>query len=103
MKLDGCAKMSRAVYCVEEQLYLSYHLLAHNGPGGRTVYDLMLEGMQGAEYDGCLLCDIATSLSMAEHILELFVKETVTPVTAQDILEELLSTEAFLYGEEKGG
>ncbi len=101
MKLDGCMTKSQTVYCAEENLYLSYHLSSHNGVGGRTVYDMMLEQMQGAEYVCCRLGDIATSYEMAERILELFVKETVTPITAQDILEELLSTEAFLYGDER--
>ena len=99
MKLDGCMTKSKTVYVKEEDLYLSYHLSSHSGAQGRTEYDLMLEGMQGSEYACCRFCDIATSLAMAEAIFELFALETVTPITAGDILEQLLSDNAFLYGE----
>lgn len=99
MKLDGCMTKSKTVYFAEEDLYLSYHLSSHSGAQGRTEYDLMLESMQGSAYDSCCLLDIAACCEMAQRIFWLFVTEAVTPITAKDILEELLSCEDFLYGE----
>lgn len=100
MKLDGCMTKSKTVYCAEEGIHLSYFLSCHNGAGGRTVYDLTIEQMGSGGYEDCRLCDIATSLAMAERIWLLFTEETVTPMTAQDILEQLLSDAVFLYAED---
>ncbi len=100
MKQDDCMTRSQTVYCAEQRLYLSYHLTLSHPTGARAVYDLTVEQMGAGGYENCRLCDIAAEQSMAVRIWHLFVKERVTPITAEDIMEQLLSDEAFLYAEE---
>ena len=98
MKLDGVYRRESEIYVKEEDLYLFYRMRQRTDADGRICYDLEIAQRCGKEESECRLCDVATSCSMAERIWELFVKGLVTPETAQDILEELLSDVCFVWG-----
>ena len=100
MKLDGNLSKKKTIYCEEQDLYLYYCLSARVLEERRTAYDLWIEQRVKNERESCFFCDIATSLSMAQRIWDLFTEGCVTPITAQDILEELLSDGAFLYADD---
>ena len=101
MKIDGSVYREKTVYLSEENICLRYYLytsLSHDGTG-RRLYHMEITLTSILEKECCSLQDIATSLGMAERIWDLFTRELVTPVTAQDILEQLLSQTSFLYEE----
>ena len=99
MKQDGSICKSETVYCAEERLYLSYHLTVTRTEEGGSAYDLTVEQMGTGGHEHCRLCDIAFDRQSAERLWRLFAKERVTPITAEDVMEGLLSDEAFLYAE----
>ncbi|MBE6671978.1 MAG: hypothetical protein E7599_00445 [Ruminococcaceae bacterium] len=100
MKLDGILHREQTVYLPEEDSTLRYRMSAA-WEQGRTVYCLWIALWCAGEREECFLYDIATSYAMAERIWVLFTEGLVTPITAQDILEQLLSDAAFLYADEK--
>lgn len=94
MKLDGVLHYEKTVYLPEENIELTYRMFSSCGK-----YCLWILLVDGIEKEECHLFDVATSFSMARRLWHLFTDELVTPITAQDILEQLLSDPAFLYAE----
>ena len=99
MKLDGIVHYEKTVNIVEEAVVLSYRMFECEAESSRKIYCLMIELISPNEYDECTLQDIALSEKMAMRIWRLFIEQTVTPCTAADILEDLLSDWLFLYAD----
>ena len=98
MKIDGIQDRELTVYVAEAHLYLTYRMFVEwSYAEKRHVYDLVicLDGETDAQ--SCYYHDVAVSYAMAQRIWDLFTTGLVTPVTAGDILEELLSDANFLY------
>ena len=103
MKNDG--KVPRSVRCekriaIPPEKIRMHYLMYATETDERTVYDLEIRVIDPSGWDECTLYDIATSEKMALRIWRMFTDGTVMPITAQDILEELLSDAAFLYDDE---
>ena len=98
MKLDGIWHMEQKRYVSRDDLTLYYRMMAHHVEK-RTIYSLSVELFMQGEREECFLWDVAADREMAERIFVLFTEGLVTPVTAGDIMEELLSDAAFLYGQ----
>ena len=98
MKLDGALCYEKSVYVSAQDLQLDYRMLSLQ-QDGREIYCLSIVLIEGEERESCLLWDVATCHSMAKRIWQLFTEGLVTPVTAQDIMEQLLSDRDFLYAD----
>jgi len=98
MKQENIIRYEKRIYVPEAELHLQYYLYTNPaGDGsGRRIYDLEILGMDPTGRDVCFISDIATSSSMAEKIWRVFTDELVTPITAEDILADLLSDKSFL-------
>ena len=101
MKIDGILRYEQSVYVEQENLLLAYLMYTEQDgeQNGRTVYclEILAHGADGMQ--SCRLYDVATSPAMAQRIWRLFTEELVTPVTAADIMEQLLSDADFLYAD----
>jgi len=73
---------------------LSYTLFAHPCTlcPGRTGYDLevMLTDRLSGSTERCLISDVTTDEARARQLLQQLADGLVTPVTARDVLEDLL-------------
>lgn len=98
MKLDGIFHLEQRIYVPSDDLTLNYRMMEHPADK-RTVYSLSVELSMKGEREECFLWDVAADREMAERIFLIFTEGLVTPVTAGDIMEELLSDAAFLYGQ----
>ena len=102
MKNDGKVprqvRYEKRISMPQEKIRMHYLMYA-TAMKERTVYDLEIRVIDPSGWDECALYDVATSGRMALRIWKIFTEETVMPITAQDILEELLSDAAFLYDE----
>ena len=98
MKLDGMTHCEKTVYLPIENIELTYRMFS-SCESGRTIYCLWIVLTERGEKEECFLWDVATTFAMAKRIWHLFTDELVTPITAEDILEQLLSDPAFLYAD----
>ena len=92
-------RYEKRIVIPEEKLRVHYLMYA-TAISERMVYDLEIRVIDPSGWDECTLCDVATSERMARRIWQIFTEETVMPITAEDILEQLLSDAAFLYFDE---
>ena len=101
MKLDGVLYNEKTVYVPQEKIRISYSMFEYKAADDpfRSCFGLaiLLDGLH--ETQECTLFDIATSQKMAMRIWDLFTEGLVTPCTAKDIMEELLSDASFLWEE----
>ena len=97
MKLDGILHYDKMVYVASERLWLSYRMFKRDETTCSS-YCLSIALIGDDEYDECILWDITSSLDVAQRLWILFTEELVTPCTAADVLEDLLSDFDFLYG-----
>ncbi len=94
-------RYEKRLYIPEANLRVHYLMYAIEGKD-RTVYDLEIRAIDSSGWDECSLRDVAVSSDMAKRIWLIFTRELVMPVTAEDILAELLSDAEFLYNDESG-
>lgn len=83
------------VRCVDD-LRLAYRLTRRRRDG-RMTYDLTLMLVQGLAREACTLQDIAPSEEKARMVYVLFCDELVTPMHAEDIMAEMLSSREYLW------
>lgn len=99
MKLDGALYREKTVSLLEEEIELRYRMYSQPLQD-RLAYCLVVDLADTEGVQECFLFDIAVSFSMADRIWTLFTEGLVTPMTAEDILADLLSDRDFLYADE---
>lgn len=73
-----------------EELFLDYTLSKRRAKGGLVLYSLLIEETQAGKGEFVFLDALTDDEKQARELFTLFAKETVTPCTAEDILQEIL-------------
>ncbi len=73
-----------------EELFLDYTLSKRSAKDGLVLYSLLIEETLGERSEFIFLDDLTDDEKQARELFLLFSEETVTPCTAEDVLNEIV-------------